>query len=321
VIRPLSRGLLRASSIVALLAVGGCGAARVDDALARMVTEAERDLAVRLVTLLQRGRIEDAQSLMWMSEFERAPDGLWLGLSESLRGIAPEAMRLVDAGVQIEGQGSIRTVAQTYEALASDGWRQVHIVSRAGRAAGFHVQGSERSLVEHYGFRSAPVTTEQATAVLWGLSAWIVAFGAAAKVIRVRMPGRWLWAALSFVMLGRVSVNWTTGESALTVLAVFAPPTHWMKAGLITPWVLSVGVPVFAMVAWRKAAAWERAPRFPEPEGSSPGRWAVYRSTPEGGRTRLAAYSEKSSAEAHMQRLRSAGLDVEYWVEDEESEG
>lgn len=263
------------------------------------------------------GNIEAAESLMWMSEFEDVSDSTWAEIAAGLRGVDPDSMRLVAANLVVEGEASIRTLAQVYEARAVEGWRQVQVVSRAGRVFGLNVQRTDDSLVQRHAFLNAPIMVEQATLLLWGLSAWVVALWAAVRVVRARMPKRWLWAALSFVMVGRVNLNWTTGEGWID-LAAFFPPISWTKAGPMAPWVFGVGVPLFAMVAWRKAAAWERTPERPEGEPSSPGRWVVYRSVPGGGSHRLAAYATRVSAEQHANRLISAGLNIEYWVAEEE---
>jgi hypothetical protein len=58
---------------------------------------------------------------------------------------------------------------------------------------------------------------------------------------------KWLWALVILVGVGSLSLNWTTGDSRLTMLTFKILSVSWIRTGY-GPWVVSVGLPLGALV-------------------------------------------------------------------------
>ncbi len=66
--------------------------------------------------------------------------------------------------------------------------------------------------------------------------------------IRTKIRKKWLW--LIFIILGifQIKLNWTTGQMGIQPLAVQLFGAGFSKMGLFAPWILSVAIPIGAIV-------------------------------------------------------------------------
>lgn len=231
--------------------------------LARQVLEEEElRLPLELVQHVRDGEVEQAKQLMWGAAYGDVTDSVWTAVSDVLRGVSTDSLKLISFHLSVEGKDKIRTSQLVFEGPGASGWALVDVSLRSGRAFRFHVQQMGRSLVEANSFWNAPVRLAHIWILLWGASAWIAAIAAAWRVVRTRVKYRIGWAAASFVMVGRVTLNWTTGSVAMNPAAISVPPIGWSTTGVAQPWFVFVGVPLFAILAWRKATRWERDERL-----------------------------------------------------------
>ena len=77
--------------------------------------------------------------------------------------------------------------------------------------------------------------------------------------IRTRIPKRkWLWCI--FVCLGFVgiSLNWTNGVVSIDPIRVYIPGVTVTAASPYAPWVITVSVPIGAILFWFRRRKWLR---------------------------------------------------------------
>ena len=65
---------------------------------------------------------------------------------------------------------------------------------------------------------------------------------------------QWKWAWIIFICLGffSISINWTTGQFAFKLFSVYVLGASAIKYGFYAPWIVSVSVPIGAIVFWIK---------------------------------------------------------------------
>jgi hypothetical protein len=69
---------------------------------------------------------------------------------------------------------------------------------------------------------------------------------------------RWLWALFIILGFGRLAFNWTTGASHFSALGLELLSVSWLRVGN-GPWVISVGLPLGALVCLWKLSRLKKA--------------------------------------------------------------
>jgi hypothetical protein len=81
------------------------------------------------------------------------------------------------------------------------------------------------------------------------LAALAVSTYAFIACLRTKMgKGKWLWAILCFVGIGRLAVNWTTGATGFTAICIGVPPVGAAMVPLYSPWMVYTSLPVGAVL-------------------------------------------------------------------------
>jgi hypothetical protein len=89
--------------------------------------------------------------------------------------------------------------------------------------------------------------------------------------IRTKLPRRkWLWVLFILVGFGQVSLNWTTGETAVRPLHFQLFGAGVSFGGLYGPWMLMVSVPVGAIAFWFKRRRMLQPPPFEAAQSADP---------------------------------------------------
>lgn len=71
--------------------------------------------------------------------------------------------------------------------------------------------------------------------------------------IRTPIPKRkWLWVIFILIGIGSISINWTTGQLGLKLFLFRLLSVSAVASSSIAPWVLSVSVPLGAILFWIK---------------------------------------------------------------------
>lgn len=185
-------------------------------------------------------------------------DEVWSSIANELRGAEFAERQLI--GVDVSIGGGRRSTVATYEGPTDDGeWYVVTLRLLDGELYGFHVNRSEQSEVEANALDWRSIGLPHLALLSLGFGSIALAILASYRVLQSRIPRRRLWAILPFVMVGSITLNWTTGAVTVRLLNLALPPITLMKAGPAAPWLFGFGLPVFALVALWKVGRREEA--------------------------------------------------------------
>ena len=154
----------------------------------------------------------------------------------------------------------------TFEYQFSSGWALANVVLRKSgnelSVVGFSVYRTEASQKEINKFTFAGKSVLQylilAAAILVPIFVLVTAY----FCIRTPIPKRkWLWVIFVLVGMGAVSVNWTTSQYAIQPLTIKLFSASAMAAGPYAPWIISVSVPLGAIMFWFKRKGFIEASR------------------------------------------------------------
>ena len=73
------------------------------------------------------------------------------------------------------------------------------------------------------------------------------------------MRRRWLWALVALITSPAMGLNWTTGQLThqLNLFLLFGGAA--MRGVAASPWIVTFGMPVGAIVAYFRFRAWQRS--------------------------------------------------------------
>ncbi len=229
-----------------LLLAGGCGREAMLD---RFSSPADQAAAQAYIALLRNGDFEPIESATDVS--------LRSGLHAQLERMAamipegePTSVKVVGAQQFSDADGTM--VNTTFEYSFGEAWLLINVaLRRAGTdttIVGFNVVPQPRSLEARNRFTLAGKQPLQ-YAVL-GAAVSAVALTLYALVVCLRAPGlrrRWLWVVFVVTGVGRLGVNWTTGQ-----WSVFPFTLQLFSASAFAPlygaWTIAASVPLGAIV-------------------------------------------------------------------------
>jgi hypothetical protein len=167
-------------------------------------------------------------------------------VSDSLRGARLDSLRIVGASVYV--MGGHTTAELTYETPRQPTWRLISVRVEDTRIAGLHVNTDPAGI---YHFHALRWTERPAWRWPFLVLPFIVLGGslaAAVYVWRIAPRRRWLLALLALLGLGKVILNWSTGDLALRLLTVsFGGGIS--RSTALEPWIASFTLPIGAMIA------------------------------------------------------------------------
>ncbi|HEX8839029.1 MAG TPA: hypothetical protein VF750_01015 [Sphingomicrobium sp.] len=164
----------------------------------------------------------------------------------------PLAVSLINANWSVIG--TERTAHAVYEVEGNPGWALVAVSSHSigGRVwlTSFYVKSTPTSPKA-----VNPFSLAEAGYAQWGMIvAMLVALGITiAAVVRIWRSGlfrrRWLWTIGALIGVATVRLNWSSGAFAFQPLSFQLFSASATKVPIFAPWVLSVSLPVVALVA------------------------------------------------------------------------
>jgi hypothetical protein len=236
--------------VVGLLLLTLLAACNKQQALSRLVPPADQARAAHYVDLLRARQLDAIEEAADPSI--RTPQ-----LKANLEQLAtvlprgtPASAKLVGAQVAAMPEGTRTDVVFEYE--YSRKWFLANVVTlRKGDAVtllGLNVRSIPESLEQRHGFglrgKSAVHYVVLALAVLFPL----LTVYALAACARTKMRGRkWPWMIFILFGVGTFAINWTTGDVQIWLLS-FQLFSASATAALYGPWIVSVSLPVGALV-------------------------------------------------------------------------
>lgn len=224
-------------------------------ALRMLATPAADSVAREFIQQLRRGDPAAARRL--------SPELLRLeGVQDSLRNITRlfprgPVMETELVGAQVFGQQGLTTRRLVYQEHSAGGWALVQVAiledgMKYRYVGAVNVTQIQGPLQDANGFTHAG--TGPLHWIMLALMAGVLLFCVvtAVRVARTPMPRRWLWALLALLAGGKLTLNWTTGDFSVMPINIQLLGAGAMRNGLAGPWLLTVAVPLGAIMALRK---------------------------------------------------------------------
>lgn len=264
--------------ILASIAALGCGTPDMDAYVRTHATAAEHEFAKRYLALLAAHRTDSALALLAPS----IPAGNVRTVMPAIESVLVitklDSLHYIgfNETTMLGTDGATRTVNFTFEAPTTTGeWMYGNVaLTHAGtelRVAAFSAYPIPRSLEAINAFSMDRASWLHLLFLGLAILMPVATLCVAAYVVRSRMPRRWLWAVAALVASPVFALNWTTGRAGMTNTLFHLFGSGFLRPGAAAPVMLSVGVPVGAIVAWFKVKAWREAMASqPAPFGSAP---------------------------------------------------
>jgi len=239
--------------------------------LYRVVPKEKVDLAKRDVAALQDGKIGVVEGDLDPQYFDANIETTLNKIASLFPKEKPRGVSLIGANVTTNTSGqTLYGITLEYE--FSQTWIVANVIleTKAGSnkvwLAGIHVWPLSQSIEETNAFRLKGKSPLQyihlALAIFVPLFTLFTAIVAGFSYIPRR---KWLWIIFILVGFGQFNLNWTTGQTGFVLLAFELLGAMYGQSGFAGPVIISVGVPLGAMLFWRRRSRWRAERR----EGSA----------------------------------------------------
>lgn len=164
-----------------------------------------------------------------------------------------QEVKLLNAQVMTMSTG-LTTRTLVYEEHSAGGWALVQVVvledaMKYRYINGMHVQPTRGAIQEMNAFTLAGKGALHWGMLLMATAVPLFCLGSAILVFRTPMRRRWAWALLALVGGFTATLNWTTGELFTRMFNVQLLGAGALQSGLGAPWLISVSLPVGALIA------------------------------------------------------------------------
>jgi hypothetical protein len=239
--------LARVGLVGLLLAVlSGCNQAT----LIKKITPPEDEaIARRYVDYLRQNRLDQIEQDLDPGLKDSNTHGTFASMAAMFPAQEPVSTKVVGFRSFF---GNVRSTEITLEYEFPQRWLLAEVVTQKGGGVttivGFHVtpiadslENLNRFTLEDKGATQYGVLSLAVLAPLFSLYVFVLC-------IKTRMGKRkWLWLIFIFVGVGKLFVNWTSGQVFFTPLAIQLPPAG-ASAQLYGPWIVYASLPLGAII-------------------------------------------------------------------------
>lgn len=247
---------------LALIAALGCSPGIPKD---------EERFALELMSLMRHRRTEEALARMEPSLRTPATRSSLEGIERMLPQGEPIRVDTVGAGVFTNMKTGERTANLTFQLQYPSTWFLAVIAVRTTGSErslmGFHVRPLPDSLQRLNAFRLRGKSFRQLALGAMGIVAFAVSIAGVVACARSPIRRKPLWMLISALGAGQVMIDWTTGAAATRPLSVLLFSAGLGRANQYAPWVLSISVPVGAILFFSLRPKLTRQQPAPPPPG------------------------------------------------------
>jgi hypothetical protein len=229
--------------------LGGCSTDLAQFA-SRWLEAEEAEVTDSAFALLETGEWEALRGAFHASVTDPGSDDVFDTIAGILESASLDDRHLI--GLNVNVTNGRRSSVLTYEGTTSDGWYVATVRLLDGELYGLNVARTEQSMVAANVFGLRTVGLSHLVLLLLGLASIGAASFASYRVLNSNVSRRRLWAVLPWVMVGGITLNWTTGAVGVQLLKLHLPPITVLKGGPAAPWMFGFGFPLFAVLALRK---------------------------------------------------------------------
>jgi len=235
-------------SIVVCLCIGGCSRA---DLIKKIVPPEDETFARERTDLLRQKRFEQIQRELDSSISDANTEETLKTMAGMFPAEEPKSVKVVD--IKFLRHQGVSTHSLTLEYEFSETWLLVNIgikrLNETSTIAVFRVTPISDSLESVNRFSLEGKGSVQYLMLGLALAAPIFSFYVLVVCLRTRgQPFKWLWAIFILFGVGKLAVNWTTGELGFTPLAVHIPCASMTAVPAYGPWVVAVSLPLGALL-------------------------------------------------------------------------
>ena len=214
------------------------------------VPAADEALAVTFVDLLRARKFDDIDRAAIPSAKGPRLYAALLKMADTLpEKETPTSRKLVGAQVNTDQEGTTTNVVLEYDFSGKWVLANVVLVRKPGSVslAGLSVRAIPESLEEHHRFRLTGKSAVHYVVLALAIVFPLLTLYALVACLRTRMSWRrWAWMLFIVFSFGSFTLNWTTGETQLSALAIGLFGASATGA-LYGPWMLSVSFPLGAL--------------------------------------------------------------------------
>jgi hypothetical protein len=207
-------------------------------------------LARNYVDLLRQGKFDRIEHDLDPSVADSNIHDTFVKMAALFPAENPESVKVVGVNIFHGPEYTTTNITLEYEFL--DKWLLVNIETQkkgdASTVLDFHVRPMQGSLENLNRFTFAGKGAAQYLILTVALCSLLFSFYVLVLCIRTKQgKSRWLWMLFILVGVGRLAVNWTTGEFTFTLFAFQIP---CVTAGhlLYGPWILAAYLPLGAIL-------------------------------------------------------------------------
>lgn len=217
----------------------------------KMVPPADEAFARESTDLLRQKRFEQVQRELDPSIADANAEETLKTMAAMFPAEEPKSVKVVD--IKFLRHQGVSTHSLTLEYEFADTWLLVNIgikrLNGASTIAAFNVTPIADSLESVNRFSLEGKGSVQYLMLVLALAAPIFSFYVLVVCLRTKgQPFKWLWAIFILFGVGRLAVNWTTGELGFTPLALHVPCASMTAVPAYGPWVIAVSFPLGALL-------------------------------------------------------------------------
>jgi hypothetical protein len=203
------------------------------------------------VDLLRQHRLEQVERILDPSIYDANTKEQLNRMAEMFPAEEPKSVKVVSFGILRHQNTSIHTLTLEYE--YEQKWLLADVSINRGNVpptiTSFRVTPIANSLESTNSFSFAQKSIFHY--IIFGLAIIGPIFCVYVLIACLRTKSqrlKWLWAVFILFGVGRLAINWTTGEMALTLFALHIPCASATEVPAYGPWVVSVSLPLGAIL-------------------------------------------------------------------------
>lgn len=240
----------RVVSLFALLIFVSLAGCDRDTWIRQFVRPEDESIARGYVDLLRQGKLDQIQQDFDPSILDPTSHDVLVTMAKMLPAETPKSLKVVGAHTFQSLAESTSNITLEYEFPSK--WILINIITkRTGDVrtiVGFHINPITDSLEHINRFTFEGKRDVQYATLLAALG--LLTLNVYALVACLRTPNlkrKWLWCIFVFFGVGKLAVNWTTGDWQATIIA-FQVPCASASAMGYGPWMIGMSFPLGALV-------------------------------------------------------------------------
>lgn len=241
-------GLVKFAAVgLSLLSLAGCSR---DALLQKFTSVKDQATAKKYLDHLRNERYAEIEGVADPSIQSPALRGTLEQMARLVPHEEPTSIKLIGAETMQDPNGVTKNL--TFEYKFGDKWLVMNVATRQTQNAftlvGLHVYPQAQSIEEQNRFRLDGKTPGQYLVLALAILFPLLTLYALIVCARMKMTGRkWLWILFILLGVGKVAINWTTGEWGFMPLSIqlFSASAFAAPYG---PWIVAVSLPLGAVV-------------------------------------------------------------------------